>query len=78
MRHRDLECAKSAVVLMEGCIEWKKAKSAYTIYRSMLHGPGRKLFLETHLCIVLKAVVAQCPKAEPGEEGATDGPKLNA
>lgn len=44
----------------------------------MLHGPGRKLFLETHLCIVLKAVVAQCPKAEPGEEGATDGPKLNA
>lgn len=44
----------------------------------MLHGPGRKLFLETRLRIVLKAVVAQCPKAEPWEEGATDGPKLSA
>lgn len=78
MWHKDLEGAKSAVVVMEGCVEWKKAKPVYTIYISMLHGPGMKLFLEMYLRIVLKAVVAPCAKAEPGEEGATDGSELSA
>lgn len=44
----------------------------------MLRGPGRKLCLEMCLGVVLKAVIAQCPKAEPGGEGDTDGPKLSA
>lgn len=39
----------------------------YVIYISTLRGPGRKLSPELCLGIVLKAVVAQCSKAELGE-----------
>lgn len=39
----------------------------YVSFIPMLRDPGRKLSLEMCLGIVLKAVIAQCPKAEPGE-----------